>query len=131
MVFHPQALFHFLSSCYGGRASDKFFTKDSGFNYLLECDDVVMADCLFQIQGDLLLHFCNLQVPPCAQTKSQMTKKEVQKTKQISNLQIHVERAINRIKNYRILKGTLPITMMQYVDEILLVCAALCNIKMY
>ena len=38
---------------------------------------------------------------------------------------------INRLKNYRILKRFLPITMMQYVDEIVLVCAALCNIKMY
>ena len=40
-----------------------------------------MADRGFQIQEDLLLHFCNLQVPPDAQAKSQMTKKEVQKTK--------------------------------------------------
>ena len=38
-------------------------------------------------------------------------------------------RAINRIKNYQILKGTLSITMMQHVDEIVLVCAALCDIK--
>ena len=58
-----------------------------------------------------------------------MTKKEVQKTKEIANLRIHVERAINRIKNYRTLKGTLPITMMQHVDEIFLVCIALCSIK--
>ena len=88
-----------------------------------------MADRGFQIQEYLLLHFYNLQVPPGARTKSQMRKKEVQKTKEIANLRIHVERAINRIKNYRILKGTLPITMMQHVDEIVLVCAALCNIK--
>ena len=88
-----------------------------------------MADRGFQIQEDLLLHFCNLQVPPGARTKSQMTKK-VQKTKETTNLRIHVERAINRIKNYRILKGTLPITMMQHVDEIVLVCAAFCNIKL-
>ena len=87
-----------------------------------------MADRGFQIQEDLLLHFCNLQVPPGARTKSQMTKK-VQKTKETTNLRIHVERAINRIKNYRILKGTLPITMMQHVDEIVLACAAFCNIK--
>ena len=88
-----------------------------------------MADPGFQIQEDLLLHFCNSQVPPGAWTKSQMTKKEVQKTKEIANLQIHVVRAINRIKNHRILKGTLPITMLQHVDEIVLVCAAPCNIK--
>ena len=118
----------FLHLCYGGRASDKFITKDSGFYKLLERDDVVIADRGFQIQEDLLLRFCNLQVPPGARTKSQMIKK-VKKTKETTNLRIHVERAINRIKNYRILKGTLPITMMQHVDEIVLVCAAFCNIK--
>ena len=73
-----------------------------------------MADRGFQIQEDLLLHFCNLQVP---------------QTKEIANLRIDFERANNGIKNYRILKGILSITMMQHVDEIVLVCAALCNIK--
>ena len=57
-------------------------------------------------------------------------KKEVQNRKEIANLRIHVERAINGIKIYRILKGALPITMMRHVDEIVLVCVALCNIKM-
>ena len=57
-------------------------------------------------------------------------KKEIQNRKEIANLQIHVERAINGIKIYRILKGALPITMMRHVDEIVLVCVALCNIKM-
>ena len=48
---------------------------DSSFYDLLERDDVVMADRGFQIQEDLLLHFCNIQVPSGARTKSQMTKK--------------------------------------------------------
>ena len=78
----------------------KFITKDSGFYDLLERDNVVMTDRGFQIQEDLLLHFCNVQVPPGEWTKSQITKREVQKTKEFANLRIHVERAINRIKNY-------------------------------
>ena len=40
-----------------------------------------MVDRGFQIQEDLLFHFCNLQVPPGTRTK-----KEVQKTKEIANL---------------------------------------------
>ena len=63
-------------------------------------------------------------------TKCQMTKKRYKTEKKIANLRIHAERAINGIKIYRILKGTLPITMMRHVDEIVLVCVALCNIKM-
>ena len=88
-----------------------------------------MANRGFLIQEDLLFHFCDLLVPPGARTKGQMTKKKVKKTKEIANLRIHVERTSNRIKRYQILKGTLPITMMQHIDEIVLVCAALSNIK--
>ena len=79
----PSGFITFLNSCYGGRASDRFITKDSGFYDFLERDDVVMADGGFQIQEDQLLHFCNLQVLLGARTKSWMTKKEVQKAKEI------------------------------------------------
>ncbi|XP_047123362.1 uncharacterized protein LOC124806458 [Hydra vulgaris] len=40
----PNGYITFLSKCYGGRASDKFITSDSGFYDLLEKDDEVMAD---------------------------------------------------------------------------------------
>ena len=108
----PSGFIKIFSSCYGGRRSDRFITRDSAFYDLLERDDVVMADRGFQIQEDLLLHFCNLQVPAGARTKTQMTKKDVQKAKEIANLRIHVERAMNRIKSYGSLKGTLSIAMM-------------------
>ena len=83
-----------------------------------------MADRGFQIQEDLLLHFCRLVVPPGARVKSQMTKFEVKKTKEVVNLRIHVERVINRIKFFRFLKGTVPVTMKQHVYDIILTSAA-------
>ena len=56
-------------------------------------------------------------------------KKRGTKDKKITNLRVHVEKAINRISSYQILKGTLPVTMMKHVDEFALVYTALCNIK--
>ena len=53
----PSGFITFLNSCYGGRVSGRFITKDSGFYGFLERDDVVMADGGFQIQEDQLLHF--------------------------------------------------------------------------
>ena len=41
----------------------------------------------------------------------------------------HAERAINRIKFFRTLKGTIPVTTTQHVDEMILTCAAVCNLK--
>ena len=47
-----------------------------------------MAERGFQVQEDLLLHFCRLVVPPGARVKRQMTKSEVRKTKEVANLLI-------------------------------------------
>ena len=54
---------------------------------------------------------------------------EVRKTNKVGNLQIHVERATNQIKFFRILEGTVPVTIMQHVDDIISTCDALCNLK--
>ena len=100
----PTGFILFFSSCYGGRASDKFIIRDSGFYDLLERDDEVMVDKGFQIQQDLLLHICRLVVLSGARVKHQIIKPEAKKTKKVANLRIHVERAINRITIFRILK---------------------------
>ena len=88
-----------------------------------------MADRGFEIKEELMLKFCSLTVPPGARVKAQMTTEECKKTKDVANLRIHVERAINRIKTYRLLKFILPITMMHNIDDIVKTCAALCNLK--
>ncbi|XP_065645607.1 uncharacterized protein LOC136076070 [Hydra vulgaris] len=125
----PNGYITFLSKCYGGRASDKFITSDSGFYNLLERGDEVMADRGFQIREELLFCYCSLSVPPGARVKSQMTATECKKTTDVANLRIHIERAINRIKTFRSLKNVLPISMLHHMDDIILSCAALCNLK--
>ena len=125
----PTGYITFLSSCYGGRASDRFVCQDSNFYDGLDLYDEVMADRGFQIHEELMMKFCKLTVPPGARVKSQMTTAEVKKTKEVANLRIHVERAINRIKTYRILKTVMPITMLHHCDDIIKVCGALCNLK--
>ena len=125
----PTGFITFISSCYGGRTTDKFICSDSGFYDLLDRGDEIMADRGFQIREELMLRFCKLTVPPGARVKAQMTSAECGKTKKVANLRIHVERAINRIETYRILKSTLPITMIHHADDIVLTCAALCNLK--
>ena len=58
-----------------------------------------------------------------------MKKSEFKKTKEVANFRIQVERVINRIKMFRIVKVTIPMTMIQHVDDIILTCAALFNLK--
>lgn len=50
----------------------------------------------FTISEELYLPFCILSIiPPGTWLKSEMTSTEVKKTKDVANLRIHVERAIN------------------------------------
>ena len=125
----PSGYITYISDCYGGRATDQFICQNSGFYNLLEYGDEVMADRGFQIKEDLLHHYCSLSIPPGARVKSQMTAAECKKTKEVANLGIHVERAINRMKTFRILKNTFPLTMLPHADDIIRTCAALCNIQ--
>uniref|UniRef100_A0A8C6WRK7 THAP-type domain-containing protein n=1 Tax=Neogobius melanostomus TaxID=47308 RepID=A0A8C6WRK7_9GOBI len=90
--------------------------------------DEIMADRGFPIQEALLMRQAKLVIPPGARGSEQMTIENVRKTKQVANLRIHVERAINRIKWFKILSGTLPIKIVPLADDIVTVCAALSNL---
>ena len=129
VVIAPNGFVMYISDCYGGRTSDRHICQDSAFYNFLERGDEVMADRGFQIKEDLLYHYCSLSIPPGARAKDQMTPGECKKTKDVANLRIHVERAINRIKDFKLLKNTMPLTVVPLVDDIVRTCSALCNMQ--
>ena len=129
VAISPHGYIMYLSDSYGGRTSDQYICSNSGFYKLLDPGDEVMADRGFQIKEDLLHYYCSLNVPPGARAKSQMTVAECRQTKMVANLRIHVERAINRIKEFKLLKNTMPINILPLADNIIKVCAALYNIQ--
>ena len=58
-----------------------------------------------------------------------MTPAEIVKTKKIANMRILVEQVIRRLKLFRILASELPLTLMRCFDDIVVVCAALTNMR--
>ena len=125
----PNGFIMYLSDCYGGRTSDQYICQDSNFYKFLDYGDEVLADRGFQIKEDLLLYYCKLFVPPGARAKAQMSAAECKKTKEIANVRIHVERAINRLKEFKILKNVMPVNMLPHADAIIRTCGALCNLQ--
>ncbi|XP_052281004.1 uncharacterized protein LOC127878512 [Dreissena polymorpha] len=107
----PYGAISFLSPYWGGRVSDKEITEKTGFHELLEPGDLVLADRGFLIEEELAIRGAKLAIPPFARGKKQFSQKEVETARQLSRARIHVERAIGRIKNFRILQQTLPITL--------------------
>ena len=58
-----------------------------------------------------------------------MTLSEVSKTSAIAKVRILFELVIRRIKTFRTLATEMSISMLKNVDDIVLLCAAICNFK--
>ena len=121
----PSGAVTYVSDLYAGSTSDKEITRHCGLLELLEPGDAVMTDKGFDIRYELMLIGVRLNIPPFAKKNTQMPARDVVSTRQIASLRIHVERAIRRIKQYRILASVMPLTVVNLSNEIWGICSAL------
>ena len=98
----------------------------------------MLADWRFDIADDLGVFGARLEVPPFTRGKWQLSLQEVERSKRLSKVRIHIERVIGALKDkYTILQSTLPINLIKHkfdtdyanIDKILTVCAALVNLS--
>ena len=124
----PKGGISFVSTLYGGSISDKELTARSGLVDKLQSGDVIMADRGFNIHDMLATKGVRVNVPPFMNESGQFDEGELLETRRIATLRIHVERAMERIKNYHIL-DFIPITLCRsgIIDMIFFVCAMLAN----
>ena len=125
----PSGFIMFVSSLFGGRASDNYITKKSGFlNYLLPGDEV-MADRGFTISEELCARRVKLNIPAFMKGRDQLSEQDVIDTRRIAANRIHVERAIMRMKSYRIINTKMVNKSLKSANKTLCVVAALCNLR--
>ena len=109
----PQGVVSFVSNCWGGRVSDKNLTENSGLLHKLLPGDVVLADRGFDIAELVGTVQAKLHIPAFTKGKSQLSALEVEETRSIANVRIHVERVIGCVKQkFPILQSTIPITFL-------------------
>ncbi|XP_029943145.1 uncharacterized protein LOC115385308 isoform X2 [Salarias fasciatus] len=124
----PAGAISFLSPGWGGRVSDKQITTESGFLKLLEPRDEVLADRGFLIRDELAAYGATLRIPHFTKGKKQLSAQEVDTSRQLSRVRIHVERVIGRWKNFKILQTVIPVSQVNILDDVVIVCGALTNL---
>ena len=134
----PQGVISFISKAWGGRASDKHVTENCGILKNLIPGDIVLADRGFDIADSVGLFQATLRIPAFTRGKKQLSANEVEETRKIANVRIHVERVIGLVRRkYIILQSILPVELLTVksgeteapIDKIAKVCCALTNLS--
>ena len=134
----PQGVITFISKGWGGRTFSKHITEHSGFLKHLQHGDVILADRGFNVAECLGSVGASLHIPSFTRGKTQLSPSEVEKTRSIANVCIHVERVIGAVQQrFSILSATgiLPKELIQQkggdvviLDAVVTVCCGLNNL---
>lgn len=128
----PQGSVGFISEGWGGRVSDKHLTQNSGLLDNLLPGDTILAD-----RGSVGLCCATLVMPAFTKGKKQLSGIEVEQTRNIANVRIHVERVIGNLRQkYSFLSTTQPIDHLickpgessTTLDKIVTTCCSLTNL---
>ena len=131
----PQGTVSFISDGWGGRTSDKFITEHSGFLEKIDAGDLILADRGFDVHDSIGLQQGELKIPAFTKGKNQLESVDIEDTRRLAAVRIHVERVIGMVRQkYSILQGTIPISLLDCkeevmpLDKIVTVCCALSNV---
>ena len=123
----PIGALGFLSELYTGSISDKELTKMSNVIDYLHHGDDVMADKGFDIQDDFAAKGVTVNIPSFLKGKTQFSEEEMAHNKKVASLRIHVERCIERMKNWHIFDSRIPITLAPIASDMFIIIGALTN----
>ena len=68
-------------------------------------------------------------VPSFTRGKSQMPAKDVSESRKIAHVCIHVERVIGRLKTFKILNSTIPVSQVDLLNGVMIFVLALVNLN--
>ncbi|EDV21055.1 uncharacterized protein TRIADDRAFT_7666, partial [Trichoplax adhaerens] len=125
----PAGAVSFLSSGWGGKVSDNEITLRSGFLEKLNQNDVILADKGFLVKKELALRGAILKIPSCIRGKKQLPAREVDQSRELCHVRIHVERVIGRLKRFKLLQTTIPISQVQLLDHVMIAVAGIVNMN--
>lgn len=126
----PCGAITYVSSMFGGIASDKFITRVS--DDLLDSlgrGDVVMGDRAYTVQDDLPPGV--KIITPCTKgsSQTQFSQEQILTSQRVSKARVHIERAIGRIKSFGLLEREVKICSIKHFEYVFKACSYLVNFQ--
>ncbi len=95
--------------------------------FIFQAGDLILADKRFLLHG-ILPQGVLLNLPAFLSSKKQFTKAEAIFSRKIAKSRIHVERAIERLRNYKIIE-TISTNLKPFSTLLVRACSALANLQ--
>ncbi|KAF9816532.1 hypothetical protein SFRURICE_010691, partial [Spodoptera frugiperda] len=130
-VMRSNGLINFISDGYGGRATDVMIVQHCGYLDCLPPKKAVTADRGFKDLSHLLgARDCTLVRTPSV-SQSNPTQDKVKQSKQIAALRIHVERVINRLREFYMLlpHACVDYNLIPVIDDAITLACGLVTIQ--
>ena len=120
----------FVSQLYDCSISDKEIVNRSGFlkKELWSGGDSVMPGRGFTVHDELACVGVSLNIPAFLVGRDYLTKAEVKASQTIASVSIHVEKAIQKIKTYSVIRNEIPLTLHGSINQIWTVICLLTNL---
>lgn len=120
----PKGFFTFIGQVYTGSISDKEMVGRSGIlNLPFSEGDSVMADKALPLRiSSLLESLCIFRL--FLGMSDQTSAEDVVATQEIASFRIHNERAINKVKNFKIFDAVIPLIQLGVLNQKWCVCVS-------
>ena len=125
----PNGTIVYVSNVYEGSMSDVKLFEDCGILEKLHPGDMLLVNRGFTIQELLNPYKVTINIPPFLGKRDKLTPQEELLTRRIAKARIHVERANERVKKFRLLSGTLPLSLSPYINQLVFVTCCLVNFQ--
>ena len=112
-----------------GEPPDKGITLKSGFLEKVTFGDWVLADRVFLIEEELATRGAVLRIPAFTRGKAQISVKDVDMSRQIAHVRIHVERVIGQLKKFLMLNSVIPICQVELTDDFMIVISCIVSLS--
>ena len=125
----PGGLVSYVSTAYGGSASDRQIIERSDLIKKCSPGDSLMADKGFDVQDIFAPFDVSINIPSFFRKKNRMSGQTVLKDRKIASKRVHIERIIGLGKTYKILCNPMNHTETLLASDIIFICYMLINFR--
>ena len=118
-----------MSDLFEGDINDIQIFEESGILKHIHPYDIILADRGFTVQDLLNPLQAKLTIPAFLKGRKNLSAAEELSTRKIAKARIHIERFNQRVKSFRLLGKTIPLTLAAIATQMVVVACGLVNFQ--